>query len=156
MAARTPRRSFAAPFVVTVVPSLATACYVDAQQPPPANPQTAERPRRGNPPEPVETDPASPPIAAPSELRFVYRKQNGICYAMPNPSCPSLPPGEPQLTCNPPPPKKVPCPDILAEGKQLNVVHNVAKNICMVDWGEIKCPAGATCNPPPPRKVDCP
>ncbi len=146
MAARSPRRTFAAPFVVTIVPSLATACFVETR---PASPSPQPNPA------PVATTP-SQPQSSPTERRWIYRKQNGECFASTELNCPSLPPGEPQLTCNPPPPKKIGCPDFLAEGKQVNVVQNVPKSICMVDWGEIKCPAGAICNPPPPRKVDCP
>ncbi|MGE0869112.1 MAG: hypothetical protein AB7P03_11125 [Kofleriaceae bacterium] len=196
MSARSPRRSFAAPFVVTLVPSLATACYVEttpapagpspapvmpagATSPEPAPPAASTAPAPlapppvivANPPRPAPQQPppvvvANPPRPAPPpapqpttskhDVHWTIKKSNGACTAWLSPNCPGAKPGEPQLACNPPPPKKVACPDLVQEGGSIQIVRYAGRTDCLVDWGPITCPKNATCNPPPPRKVACP
>jgi hypothetical protein len=169
MAARTPRRSFATPFVVTL--AAAPACYVQSTPAPQTGPsrpppQTTEAPPPAqtppaqpgdqkpppvivNPPRP--TDPQTQPPPAPSVSRWtVYKAKDGSCMAAIKVEC------QPQATCNPPPPFKYECPTNLQVEPQLAIVSSDGGKSCFVDFGPMKCPPGAICNPPPPRQVTCP
>src|SRR5690606_19445321 len=77
--------------------------------------------------------------------------EQGRCHA--HQSGGSCPPG---ATCNPPPPRVVPCtPEMLPVAANPEQVTRRADGSC---WGEpkIECEDGASCNPPPPRRVRCP
>lgn len=66
-------------------------------------------------------------------------------------------PKDPSISCNPPAPIKVPCPDSVYP--KANDAKNVSKRPDGSCWerigGNFECPKGAVCNPPPPRRVQC-
>lgn len=145
MAARTPRRSFAAPFVVTL--AAVPACYVQTSPgpsgPPPSQPpptQTAEPaqptppppgPVVANPPRPTQPPPSQPSTPPP------YR---------PDPR-PTQPP--PTQTSTPPPPVQQ------AQESRWSLFKSNDGSGCMAAI-KVECQPKATCNPPPPFKVACP
>ena len=156
MAARTPRRSFAAPFVVTL--AAAPACYVSSA-PPPQSPPTAEPAAQpppqnapgavvANPPRPQpdpQTQPASPP-PNPSVVHNPPRPQHvDITPLNPAAPQPASPPPNPSVVMNPPRPA--------AAGTTWHVFKT--SDGCEAALN-VSCPKGAMCNPPPPAKVDCP
>ena len=170
MASRIPRRTFAAPFVIT----LAAGCYTQAPppaQPPPANPPppTQPDPVVANPPRP-EPDPGptqSPPMNPPAPQRppmnppapqtnaaeWTVTKQGAICTAAIKVTCP------PAAMCNPPGPHPVDCLPYMADmadGATLTVIRNAGAIDCIIPPPPTHCPPKAACNPPPPRHVDCP
>jgi hypothetical protein len=167
MAARTPRRSFATPFVVTL--AAAPACYVQSA-PPPAEPVPQQQaapatvvanpprpqptPAVTNPPRPVEppattvvTNPPRPTGPAAGTTWHVFKTKDG-CEAALDVSCPK------GATCNPPPPQKYDC-EGLSIGKPITIVSE-GEGICHVQPEPVHCPPGAMCNPPRPRRVACP
>lgn len=177
MAARTVRRSFASPFVVTLAAALPmAACYVQpgpprsggSQQVP--NQQTpdhstttagAEQTPAGtgtivaNPPRPAPV-PATAP-APKQDLRWTITRASGTCAAYAKVTCPEPPPGQPKPMCNPPPPMKYAClPEMTTDGATVAVVQLTGQTTCQIEHPPIKCPPGAMCNPPPPQKVSCP
>ena len=176
MSARTPRRSFAAPFVVTL--AAVPACYVQsappAAQPEPTPQQNAPATVVANPPrpqqEPVEQQPttvvANPPRPqepppthtmnpprptgpAAGTTWHVFKTKDG-CEAALDVSCPK------GATCNPPPPHAYTCPASLADGETLKIVKPAGSNVCQVDYGPMSCPPNTVCNPPRPRTIACP
>lgn len=193
MSARTPRRSFAAPFVVTL--ATAPACYVSSapppQQPPPSQPAAqpaqnapgvvvANPPRPAdpaqqpapppnisvvhNPPRPQPADPGTqppppvppnpsvvmnPPRPEPAGTKWHVFKTADGCEAALTIDCPK------GAMCNPPPPKKVDCPEGLVMPKGLNIVSQ-GDGTCVVETEPVHCPPHAMCNPPRPRSVSCP
>ena len=142
MAARTPRRSFAAPFVVTL--AAVPACYVQSSAPPP-QPQPVAQPADPHPV--VVTNPPRPQPAA-STSWHVYKTQDG-CEAIVNVECPA------GASCNPPPPSKVECPTGIAMDKPMTVVTQ-GDGTCIVAREPPACPPHAMCNPPRPQTVTCP
>jgi len=170
MAARTPRRSFATPFVVTL--AAAPACFVQSA-PPPAQPQPQPQPQPAqpsdthpvivtNPPRP-QPEPATPPpqehtnpsvIMNPprpqpaSTSWHVYKTKDG-CEAIVNVECPA------GASCNPPPPQKYDCPSGIAMNKPITVTSQ-PDGTCLVEREPPKCPPHAMCNPPRPQTVTCP
>jgi hypothetical protein len=172
MAARTPRRTFARPFVVTL--AAAPACFVSSpppQQPPPPQQQPQQQPPPPeqpqpppvvvtNPPRPTAppgTAPNPPPPTTPSYADgtrwTVFKTQNG-CTAAVKVECPKAEPGHPQPTCNPPPPRAYTCPDNVSLEVPITIVATGGS--CFVDTGPVHCPPRVMCNPPPPRPVACP
>ena len=164
MAARSPRKIFASPFVVTLA-----ACFTETpppQQPTPQPSQPQPRPdvvAVENPPRP--TPPPTEPTqggGAPTTYNFdqrwtVHKNDQGTCSAMARVDCPKpKKPGDPVPTCNPPPPMKVECPADWDGKAPLAIVQYANQSHCQVEQPPIKCPPNATCNPPPPRKVACP
>lgn len=164
MAARTPRRSFATPFVVTL--AAAPACYVQSgpppQQPTPTttatsttgtqpDPSTQPAQPTGQQPPPVMVNPPRPQATTPNAKWRIYADASGKCFSQPIATCP------PNVMCNPPPPQAYECPTKidLKAGAQ-TIVSSADGMSCSVDWGPMNCPAGATCNPPPPVSVSCP
>ena len=165
MAARTPRKLFASPFVIT----LAASCSAPQQPPPNVNPPPPEQPSPSpspdvgvisNPPRPG-TDPSPSPSQAPgtfnSEQRWTVSKSGANCMAMAKVECPKpAKPGGPMPTCNPPPPIKYACPDGFDGKEALQIVQRANDTECYVDRPMPSCPPKAMCNPPPPQKVACP
>jgi hypothetical protein len=168
MAARTLRKVFANPFVIT----LATACsapQAPTQQVVPA-PQAGETGGEPvvvtNPPAPKpepssggEAQPAPPaqPQTYAFDQRWTVSKSGDKCVAMQRVECPKpTKAGGPMPTCNPPPPMKVACPDGWDGAAALTIVQYANQTECRVEDAPMKCPKGALCNPPPPRKVACP
>src|SRR3569623_1003702 len=135
MAARTPRKTFATPFVVTL--AAVPACYVQpAPQPQPvvtSTPQPQSQPSDShpvvisNPPRPQPAPPPKPsvilnpprpqpqpqPQAAGSW--HVFKTGDG-CEAIVNVQCPH------GAACNPPPPQKYACPPGIVAGQPLTIV----------------------------------
>jgi hypothetical protein len=180
MAARTPRRSFAAPFVVTL--AAVPACYVQSSPgpsgppPPPPTTQTAEPEPTEQPPvivanppppqqpasqpstpppqqPPVRPDPrpSKPPVQTTDSYWTVYKSHDGSgCMAAIKVEC------HPKATCNPPPPFKYACPDDVSLDKPLTVVSQDGGATCFVQFEMPKCPPGVACNPPRPKPVTCP
>jgi hypothetical protein len=169
MAARTPRRSFATPFVVTL--AAAPACYV--QSAPPAQPEPAaqQQPQPASPgvvvanpprpqsqpvdqtppdqkPNPVVMNPPRPTVAAAGTSWHVFKTKDG-CEAALDVECPK------GATCNPPPPQKYDCPDGIVIGKPITIVAQ-GDGVCVVQHEPPACPPGAMCNPPRPKPVACP
>jgi hypothetical protein len=167
MAARTPRRSFATPFVITL--AAVPACYVQPSAPPPqpqaepaqppdSHPVVVTNPPRPQ-PEPATPPPQDPPNPSvihnpprpqPAQPRswHVYKTTTG-CEAIVNVQCPE------GIACNPPPPQKYDCPGGIMTDKPLTVV-TTADGSCVVEREPPKCPPHAMCNPPRPQSVTCP
>jgi hypothetical protein len=165
MASRIPRRTFAAPFVVT----LAAGCFVE-KAPPPAQPPPSQPPPPtvvSNPPRPQpDPDPKpnpnwpqnppsptdqSPPPKQRSE--WTVTMTGGKCTAAIKVDCP------PVAMCNPPGPRPTDCLPYMAnmtEGVSLTVVQYPGAADCIIPPGPMHCPPKAACNPPPPRHVACP
>jgi hypothetical protein len=156
MAARVPRKLFANPFVVTL--AALPACFTESSPPPPQQPQVAPAPK------PVE--PGGEPVAPGGtpqaqtytfDQRWTVTKSGDTCTAMQRVECPKpKKPGDPVMTCNPPAPMKVACPDGWDSKEALTIVQYANQATCMVEPPPMKCPKNAICNPPPPRKVACP
>jgi hypothetical protein len=174
MAARTPRRSFATPFVVTL--AAAPACYVQSAPPAEPAPQQQQQNAPGavvanpprpqptpavtNPPRPVDrpspadpqqttvvANPPRPTGPAAGTTWHVFRTKDG-CEAALDVSCPK------GATCNPPPPQTYDC-EGLSINKPITIVSE-GEGICHVQPEPVHCPPGAVCNPPRPRRVACP
>ena len=168
MAARTPRRSFATPFVITL--AAAPACYVQSTpgpsgpttttttsapptttNPTPDQPQTQGPPTTG--PGPVVVNPPMPqsqPAAPPNTKWTVFKQADGACMAAFKVEC------QPKATCNPPPPFKYECPQNVSLEKAITVASNADGSACFVDYGPVSCPPNTACNPPRPTPVACP
>ncbi len=183
MSSRTPRRSFAHPFVVTL--AAIPACsggnasgppphknpppptYIEPASPTPAPTDPATEPAvPTSPPEPVEAAPAPPAPSAPGApaqpkapdyaSRWHVFKSGAACMATVHVDCPKPEAGKAVPTCNPPAPTPYTCPPGMTEGASLTVVRRAHSTTCWIEQPPVKCPPGARCNPPPPRGVDCP
>ncbi len=77
----------------------------------------------------------------------IERRPDGTCFEVIDVKC------EPGATCNPPPPRDVPCP--LPQAKNPDRVTQRSNGDCYESF-KTNCPEGARCNPPPPRQVACP
>jgi hypothetical protein len=174
MSARTLRRTFAAPFVVTL--AAMPACGPKPLNPP--EPHENPPPPAAKPTEPVVAapDPAPAPSepvdskGSPKKEPAQYERRWTVmrnmkqdakpteCRAFIEVSCPKSEPGKPMPTCNPPPPIPYTCPDNFPtdKGATLKIVLRAGATECFVDHGPMNCPQGAKCNPPPPRKLACP
>ena len=167
MAARTPRRTFATPFVVTL--AAVPACYVQSapqpqpqpvvqQQPQPqpdSHPVIVSNPPRPQPEQPPPSDPpphviVNPPPPQPTTATswHVFKTNDG-CEAIVNVQCPK------GAACNPPPPQKYDCPPGIVAGKPLTVV-TVNNGECVVEQAPTSCPPNVMCNPPRPHPFACP
>lgn len=169
MAARTPRRTFATPFVVTL--AAAPACYVQSQpQPPqpvvtstpepqpsdshpvvvvnPPRPQPQPQPQPDPQPQPNPSVIHNPPRPQASASWHVFKTKDG-CEAVVNVQCPT------GAMCNPPPPQKYDCPPGIVMGKPINVVTD-GNGGCIVEQQPPSCPPNVMCNPPRPTQVACP
>lgn len=151
MAARSPRRSFATPFVVTL--AAAPACYVQSSPPPQQPTTTAQQPTTQEPgkPPPVIVNPPRPQATTPN-ARWKIFADAGKCFSAYQIEC------KPNVSCNPPRPQPYECPtDInLTASGPVTIESSADGMACSVDWGPQSCPAGASCNPPPPVSVTCP
>lgn len=180
MSAKLPRRSFAAPLVVTLA---MPACFVSTgKAPPPSHGTSSDAPANDeprahvNPPRPVEhpghaepaqpkdpqpgndtaqqTQQQTPPPAARTRTWTVYVQASGKsqeCFAAYDVECP--PKG---ATCNPPPPIKLAsCPSGITAAKPYKIRED-APDSCALYYPMPDCPAGVACNPPRPQTVSCP
>jgi len=152
------RRTFAASVVVTL--SLAEAGCDGASTPPSGDgtEQIAVNPPAPTPKLDVGSaeipEPEPQPEPKPKPAEDIELQPDGTCVRYPHVECPE----DPQITCNPPAPEVVPCPDSVYP-KAMNAarVHERDDGTCWEDMGgDFKCPKGAMCNPPPPRRVQCP
>ena len=81
--------------------------------------------------------------------KTIKKQDDGTCIEYTSVECP------PDTKCNPPPPRKVDCPDAdLPDAKVAANVHVDAQGKCW-EHTPVNCPKGAMCNPPPPRDVKC-
>lgn len=181
MSAKTPRRTFAAPLVVTLALPVAGACVVTSGKtaPPPGGNTTDHRTGGGdtavNPPTPhvnpprtapdpntapntdpssntvQQTDPATPTQQAELRTWHVY-KQGGSSDCYAVQNV-SCPKG---ATCNPPPPTKLErCPSGLEMPQGLTIREDSA-NSCAIYYPMPECPKDMSCNPPRPQTITCP
>ncbi len=155
MSARTVRRNFASPFVLTLA-----ACSSPPAEPPHANPPppTNVQPPADPPPGSTEPPHDNPPIAgdpaaqpsdskpAPTEQRWTVMKSGDHCEAYSDQACP------PGGTCNPPAPQKIECPATAT----LPVKVRGFNGVCTIAQAPGPCPPNVKCNPPPPQRVKCP
>lgn len=150
MAARTLRRRFAAPFVITV--AALPLAHADKPAPPPRHPE--ERPTLRNPPPPKNGPKTYPHDRRWRAERSATAKDSCVAYA--HVECPPPGPDGSRVTCNPPPPATYKCAaGELASGAQ-PIIQRKGSTVCMVEHPPVKCPAGAQCNPPRPVRVTCP
>lgn len=179
MAARSPRRIFANPFVITL--AAAPACFASSNPPPPQQAQAQPLPvmygdhddtgpDHINPPPPVEqeiptTNPPAPqqqpapPPARPrpsAPQRWIVTKSGAACFAREKFECPKVSGNDPMPTCNPPPAMSYECPPGMADKATLTVAQYSSSTVCVVEQPPPNCPPNATCNPPPPQRVACP
>jgi hypothetical protein len=173
MSARFQRRTFAAPFVVTLA-----GCMVQSAPPPrepraypqpQPSPQPAPQPTvMSNPPRPgveqsqptppptVISNPPrpgaeqSPPAPTAGESHWTVMKQGNRCVAYVKTSCPA------GAMCNPPPPTDYACTADITPKTPLKIVRWAGQATCVVEPEPMSCPPQATCNPPRPRQVSCP
>ena len=145
-----PRRTFAPSVVLTVIGSVAAASAAPAETKPPPISKNPPAPRKP----PPKKDPPPKPTPTTDRHWRIY-KQDTTCFADNSAdSCPPQPAGRPVPPCNPPAPTKYACPENVT--LPVNIVQRAGSTECFVDYGPMKCPAGARCNPPPPRKLACP
>lgn len=153
MSARTLRRTFATPFVVTTL----AACTVQQGQPMgtaqhPGHGREAKPTDNGMQPRPTDVAQSTAPTqdGDTSEQHWSIQKQGGSCQAFTKVSCP------PNTACNPPRPQPYACMPDMAEGASINVVRWAGNATCVVETAPMSCPKGMMCNPPPPQQVACP
>ncbi len=132
---RAPRRSFAAPLVVTLAALPGCMNTVDHRNPPALPPPT-----------PV-TQPAPPTHTGGSWQ--ITMQSDGSCVADADVAC------EAGMTCNPPPPAPYACPAGITADRPFTVQERGADDCVLVRPMPV-CPATMSCNPPPPQKTDCP
>lgn len=184
MSAKLPRRSFAAPLVVTLA---MPACLVTSSKPAPApvtsntgnegetsahmNPprtqptepaQPTQHPGHGAPPQPRDPQPgnqvAQQTQQAPTEATLrtwtVYVQASGKGQECYASHDITCPPKG--ATCNPPPPTKLAsCPSGITAERPLKIREDAA-NSCSLYYPMPACPANVACNPPRPQTVSCP
>jgi len=176
MAARSVRRSFASPFVVTLAAAAlpAAACYVQPgprtagngaqvtgdqvpnQQTPDHSTTTAGAEQAPPSTTTVISNPPRPTAVAKQDTRWTITRAAGTCSAYAKVTCPTAAPGQPAPMCNPPPPMAYTCGPTMTTDGSIAIVQLAGQTECQVEHPPIKCPAGAICNPPPPQKVACP
>jgi len=174
MSARFQRRTFAAPFVLTLA-----GCMVQSappSRPPPQEPhmnppppndtpatETTPPPTTGpttgvisNPPRPgaeqQTPDQAQPKPPKPDtyEAHWTVMKQGDRCVAYVKTSCP------PGAMCNPPPPTDYVCTADITPQSPLKIERRAGQATCIVEPEPMNCPPNTMCNPPRPRQVACP
>jgi hypothetical protein len=146
MSARSPRRTFANPFVLTLAALPVAACTVQTA-PPPQGPTTTTTTANTN---TAQVGMGAPGADSSNDLKWNVTRRGTTCDAYAQVSCPK------GMMCNPPPPQKYTCPPQLADGGSMSIIQRTGMGDCYVDFGEVKCPPNATCNPPRPEKVACP
>lgn len=184
MAARSPRRSFASPFVVTLAAAVpVTACVVQSRPGTRSSTDSMGNPSTGQ----VSTT-TTPPNATGGTATGPAAPGPGDTTVVANPPRPQTDPGaQPQptpppsrdarwtvmkqgdkclayvdvqcpagATCNPPPPKAYACLPAMAAGESVKIVQKAGAAECMTEPAMPACPPNAACNPPRPQKVPCP
>ena len=171
---RSQRRSFAAPFVITMVGAAGSSGFTSCNPPRQTGPEPVIVTNPPPPPDPnagsagsgSAVDPGGPNpnggyttdnAPRPGETRWSIFKQGADCFAAIAVDCPKpATPGGPVPTCNPPPAMKYACPTGLSMDRPLEIARWQNDTTCHVVPEKMTCPAGAICNPPPLRAVDCP
>ncbi|MBA3462889.1 MAG: hypothetical protein H0T46_23235 [Deltaproteobacteria bacterium] len=151
MSARTLRRSFAAPFVVTIA-----GCMVQSGPPPQRGPRPQPQPVTStqpqdmgvvaNPPHPgaqVEPKPTH-------EMHWTVTKEGETCRAYAAINCPA------NAACRPAPPTDYACTPQVAHNAPMKVVRWNGSETCQIETEPMRCPPNVMCNPPPPQQVACP
>ena len=144
---KAPRRSSAAPSVVTLAFAPVAAADTAPNPPPPQKkPEPAKLSRTW-----VITK-SRAKTAKPTD-----------CEAMATDTCPKVKAGDPIPPCNPPAPTPYACPtNQYGIGKaftakdSLAVILRVGALECVIDRPPAVCDPGEKCNPPPPQKIACP
>jgi hypothetical protein len=181
MSARSPRRTFAAPLVVTVAAGALGACIIATKKEPariittndgsagntanagsnaavdpvlPPMPPMPPMPPRGNPP-PPRAPLATRAVADRDYSWIVSKNSDGSCVAAIDVQCPTGKPGAAVPTCNPPPPMATTCPESM-QSPSIKVVQFKGSTTCMIQQAATACPPNTMCNPPPPTQVACP
>lgn len=183
MSAKTPRRTFAAPLVVTLAVPLAGACLVTSSKAPPPGDSTTGRTndhRTGEDRTPPTTTHVNPPRANPGPTTAPNTDPTPSTVQQTEPAQPTQQaalrtwhvfqstsdkscyatlkvecPPKP-ATCNPPPPTKLAsCPSGLQMPQGLTIREDAA-NSCAVYYPMPDCPPGMACNPPRPQTITCP
>lgn len=155
--ARSPRRSFSAPFVITLA-AVPAACTM---QPSPQAPTTVQQPTTA-PPQPGPQPPPdlveNPPRPQPAEHdTFWYVTQNGAeCQATLKLECPTPEPGKPAMTCNPPPPVAYACPAGWDGTSQLIVTQYQGNPECIIEAKAPPCAPNEKCRKAASQPVPCP
>lgn len=147
MSVKVLRRTFAAPFVVTL--ALAPLAGADtAPKPPPPKQQ----------PEPARLQRTWTITKATAKTA-----KPGDCEAMQTDTCPKVKAGDPIPPCNPPAPTAYACPTnaygigkTFTDKDTLKVILKVGALQCVIDRPPVACDPGEKCNPPPPQKIACP
>ena len=166
MAARSPRRTFAHPFVITLatLPACSSppkpvdttvvmnpprpVAEIDGtpeptsgDHPPTAMPDPAPIDSRPSPPmkNPPPKQPPSPAPATYDQRWTVMKAKTGECNAYVEVNCPKAEPGKPMATCNPPPPIKYTCPGDLAENQTVKITLRAGATDCFAELGS-SCP----------------
>lgn len=182
MSAKTPRRTFAAPLVVTLALPMAGACLVTSgtKAPPPGGSTTDHRTGSGepatSPPTPhvnpprqeyptgtaTNTDPSTSTVQQTSPAQPTQQAELRTWHVFQNSgdkSCYATldvdcPPKG--ATCNPPPPTKLAsCPSGLQMPQGLAIREDSA-NSCAIYYPMPECPKDMSCNPPRPQTIACP
>ncbi len=158
-ASRKPRRSFAAPLVITA--AALPACIVTpgptTSSPPPNVTTTDHRTPDQPPPGPNPSTSHNPPMPNPNPAPSYERDwtvtvgSDGVCHAAIKVSCP-----KPPATCNPPMPVQVACPDGMTAGQTMEIYAEANSWDCYIRPAPMACPHNATCNPPMPARTACP
>ena len=128
MPAKLPRRTFAAPFVLTVA-----ACG-------------------GHKPEPIHDNPP-PPQRDPATEWTVYKQSDGTCVAVDARDCPAPTDRSVAFSCAAPTTPYT-CLDWMTAGEPIKVVRTGDSCEQAVEMPD--CPPAASCNPPPPMPMECP
>ena len=138
MSARTIRRRFAAPVVITI----ASCTPMHTSNPPPPTTRS-----------PNATNPTAVEPSAATRRWSISHKTGGQpteCVATVVFECPK------NAKCRPPQQQDYACPEGFSGDEPWNIVLHAGTTACMVDYGDVSCPEGASCNPPPPRELPCP
>lgn len=119
--------------------------------PPAPQPEPAPTPDSGE--QPDGPAPAIEPTTDKPAAAHVELQPNGTCLEYPEVECPK----DPNVSCNPPGPIEVPCPEsVYPEATNPKNVSTRPDGSCWeTRGGNFECPKGAVCNPPPPRRVQC-
>ena len=148
MSARTLRRTFASPFVVTL--AALPGCMM--QSAPPRSQPSQMQPAQPSPPVTNIANPPRPQTAqaATYERHWTVMRRGDKCEVYEDATCP------PNATCNPPPPRAYACTQEVTQDVPLKIVQYTGSTTCQVERAPMKCPPKVMCNPPPPQKVTCP
>ncbi|MDB4961591.1 MAG: hypothetical protein JWP01_1590 [Myxococcales bacterium] len=172
MAARSPRRSFASPFVVTLAASLPVAgCYVQTRTPAPAPthtrgdgpaPQEQAVLTHSNPPRPSqgEEQPSQPHTSMPTHATERPQGPPPVQASQPTQPRPAMPTHATERPQGQQPVQQTPAPAPVAKSDRTWTVMR-SDGTCKAHV-VVSCPKGKpgqpmpTCNPPPPVAYTCP